>query len=96
MEEKDFTSLYTNEDKAILKVTEDSLNPKVDRIQELIAYSKMAKIKTIGIAYCTSVAKEATQLETILQAEGLQVEKVHCKYGKVPFNSLIEGYKGLT
>jgi uncharacterized metal-binding protein len=92
----DFASLYNNEDKAILKIAKDSKNRSIDRIQEIIEYAKEAKIKKIGIANCTTFTKEANLLETILADEGFEVEKVNCKYGKVPFNDLIPGYKGIT
>jgi uncharacterized metal-binding protein len=40
--------------------------------------------------------KEADTLEKVFQDNGLKVDKVHCKYGKVPFNELVEGYKGVS
>lgn len=95
-EHRDHTSLYSANDKLILKNAEDALNPCVDRIQEIIDYAKVANIDKIGVAYCVSVTKEAERLEAILANEGLIVEKVHCKYGKVPFANLVEGYKGTS
>lgn len=92
----DFAQLYTTEDKEILKTAEDSLDRKNDRIQEIIAYAKEAKIKKIGIANCTTFTKEANVLEAILIMEGFQIDKVNCKYGKVPFSDIIPDYKGLT
>lgn len=96
MEETDFTHLYDEQEKHILKVAEDSLNPKVDRVQEIIEYAKEAGIRRLGIANCISFNKETIQLEGILRNAGFEVEKVHCKYGKVPFNDLLPGYKGLS
>ena len=96
MEKKDFTGLYNKQDLNILKVAEDSLNPRIDRVHEIIAYAKEAKISKIGIANCISFNKEAIQLEGILRDAGLEVEKVHCKYGKVPFDDLLPGYKGTS
>ena len=96
MEETDFTLLYDDQDKQILKVAEDALNPRVDRVDEIIEYAKEAGISRLGIANCTSFNKEAIQLEGVLQNAGFEVEKVHCKYGKVPFNDLLPGYKGLS
>jgi uncharacterized metal-binding protein len=78
-----------------MKQAEDSLNPRIDRIREIIEYSKEAKISKIGIANCTTFIKEANQLEGILTDEGFLVEKVHCKFGRVPFNDLVPGYKGI-
>lgn len=96
MEDIDYTKLYSEEDKKILKVAEDSLDPKIDRINEIIEYCNQAGIKKIGIANCTSFIKEANQLESILTDKGFTVDKVHCKLGKVPFNTLIPNYKGLS
>jgi len=96
MENNNFSALYSDTDKQILKQAEDSLNPQIDRINEIIEYAREAKIKKIGIANCTTFIKEANQLEDILMNAGFQVEKVHCKYGRVPFNELIPGYKGIS
>ena len=96
MENRDYTKLYTEEDKEILKVAEDSLNPKLDRVNEIIEYCNEAGNRKIGIANCTTFIKEANQLESILTDKGFGVEKVHCKLGKVPFSALVPNYKGLT
>jgi len=96
MENKDYTVLYTDEDKQILKIAEDSLNPKIDRVNEIIEYCNVAGIKRIGIANCTTFNKEAEKLEEILTTKGFTVDKVHCKLGKVSFNDLVPGYKGLS
>lgn len=96
MEKTDFTSLYDKEDRQVLKLAEDSLNPRIDRVEEIIEYAKEAGMTRLGIANCTSVNKEAIQLEVIFQEAGFEVERVHCKYGKVPFNDLLPGYKGLS
>jgi len=91
-----YAKLYNETDKAILKIAEDSLNPRIDRLQEVIEYAKEAKLKTIGIANCIAVKKEAEFVENKLKAIGFNVEKVDCKLGKVPFNDLVEGYKGVS
>lgn len=96
MENNNFSALYSDSDKQILKMAEDSLNPAIDRVSEIIEYAKEAKINIIGIANCTAFIKEADQLECILRDAGFRVEKVHCKFGKVPFNELVPGYKGIS
>ena len=93
---KNYTKLYTDNDKQILKIAEDSLNPQLDRVDEIIEYCNEAGIKKIGIANCTSFIHEANHLESILEGKGFTVDKVHCKLGKIPFNDLVEGYKGLS
>jgi len=96
MGNNDFGSLYSDADRQILKLAEDSLDPHLDRVNEIIAYAKEAKLKIIGIANCTAFLKEADKLQEILTQEGFQVEKVHCKYGKVQFDDLVPGYKGVS
>lgn len=96
METENFSHLYNETDKEILKIAEDALNPHIDRVNEIIEYAKEAKIKTIGIANCTIFNKEAVRLEDIFVKAGFEVEKVNCKYGKVPFDELVPGYKGVS
>ena len=83
MEKNVFTILYNEHDKKILKVAEDSLNPQLDRVQEIIEYAREAGLESIGIANCTTFNKEADHLEKILIDSGFIVNKVNCKYGKV-------------
>ena len=92
----EFTHLYTNKDKNILKTAEDSLDPRIDRIEEIIEYAKEANINRIGIANCVAFNKEADRLEKILTEAGFRTEKVNCKYRKVPFDSLVPRYKGVS
>lgn len=94
--EIDYIKLYKKEDKHILKLAEDSLNPSIDRIQEIIEYCKLGNIKRIGIANCVAFTKEADALENILITNGFTVSKVNCKLGKVPFTDLVPGYKGVS
>jgi uncharacterized metal-binding protein len=95
-EDNNFDALYNDSDRRILKLAEDSLNPALDRVDEIIEYAKEAKIKRIGIANCTTFSREANRLEAILSEAGFHVNKVHCKFGKVPFNDLIPGYEGIS
>ncbi len=96
MENNEFKDLYNLQDKQTLKIAEDSLNPRIDRVQEIIGYAREAGFERLGIANCTTFNKEADQLFTILSEAGFSVEKVNCKYGRVPFNDLVPGYKGVT
>ncbi len=96
MENKDYTVLYSAEDKEVMKVAEDSLNPKVDRVDEIIAYCKEAGIKKIGIANCISFNKQTERLKNVFRENGLEVESAHCKLGRVKFNELLPGYKGTS
>jgi uncharacterized metal-binding protein len=96
MENIDISLIYNEQDKQVLKTAEDSLDPHIDRVQEIIEFAKEAKMNRIGIAHCTAFNRESDQLQTILMNSGFKVEKVNCKYGRVPFNDLVSGYKGIT
>ncbi len=92
----EYAHLYNEQDKKILKDAEDALDPKIDRIQEIIKYAKHTGLKTIGIANCTTFNKEADKLEEILTGEGFVVAKVNCKLGGIPFKEIVPGYPGVT
>ena len=96
MEKEDFTGLYNKADKQILQYAEDTIDRSVDRVQEIIAYAKEANINSIGIANCTTFTREAKELQSRLTNEGFKVERVHCKYGRVPFSDLIDGHDGIS
>jgi len=96
MENIDSVSLYNDGDKEILKIAEDSLDSRLDRVQEIIEYAKEAGIKRIGIANCTIFNKEAMFLSEVLTDEGFAVDTVNCKHGNIPFTDLLPGYKGIS
>ena len=96
MENINFIVLYNEDDKKVLKIAEDSLNPQLDRVQEIIEYAREAGLKSIGLANCITFNKEAEYLEKILLDSGFAVNKVNCKYGRVPFDDLVSGYKGIS
>lgn len=92
----DYSSLYNSEDRAIMKIAEDALDPRVDRIEEIIEYAREAGIKTMGIANCTVFEKEAGVLEDRLKKEGFEVARANCKLGRIPFSDLVPDYKGVS
>jgi uncharacterized metal-binding protein len=96
MKKIDFTGLYNNDDRQIMKWAEDSLNPRVDRVDEIIRYAKESGLKRIGLAHCIVFNQESEHLEKILQGAGFEVARVSCKYGRVPFDDLLPGYKGIS
>ncbi|MFW5656469.1 MAG: DUF1847 domain-containing protein [Cyclobacteriaceae bacterium] len=93
---KDYSVLYDNNDRTIMKLAEDSLNPKLDRIHEIIAFAREAEITTIGIANCITFEKEAKQLENLLQKHNLSVVRANCKLGCMPNDAILPGYKGVS
>jgi len=97
MESKnDFLHLYTDDDRNTLKIAEDALNPRIDRVDEIIEYAREAGLERLGIAHCTAFNREAGVLKQTLTAKGFVVDTVSCKYGKIPFDDLVPGYKGVS
>ncbi len=96
MDNNDFTRLYNIDDLQILKWAEDSLNSHLDRVDEIIEYAKESGMERIGIAHCIAFNHESEYLEKILRDEGFNVSRVSCKYGRVPFDDLLPGYKGIS
>jgi uncharacterized metal-binding protein len=96
MQQRSYKNLYTENDLKVMKVAEDSLDPQLDRVNEIVAYCKEAGIKKVGIANCISFEKQAKKLEHVLSENELAVEKANCKLGKVKFDELLPGYKGTS
>jgi uncharacterized metal-binding protein len=96
MDNKNYIDLYTLPDKEIMKIAEDTLDPNLDRVEEIIVYANESGLKRIGIANCIIFNKEADLLEKMLIDSGFSVSKVNCKFGKVPFGDLVSGYKGIS
>ncbi len=88
--------LYSKDDIKIMQQAEDSLDPKVDRVDEILLYIKHAGLSKVGIANCISFETEAQALKKVLENEGIEVETVNCKLGKMPFSDLVPGYKGVA
>lgn len=88
--------LYGEPERFTMKVAEDSLNPRIDRVQELIAFAREARLDTIGIANCITFEKEAEELEGLLQSEGFRVVRANCKTGRLPRTDILPGYKGYS
>lgn len=94
--DKDYGALYNDNDRRIMKLAEDSLNPAIDRVDELLGFASEAGIKRIGIANCISFEKEAEQLEHMLETKGFIVTRANCKIGRMPFADILPGYKGVS
>jgi uncharacterized metal-binding protein len=96
MEETGYGKLYNDADREVMKVAEDSLNPRDDRVTEIITFAKEAGINKIGIANCIAFEKEGKKLETILKENGFEIARANCKLGKVPRNEIVPEYKGVS
>jgi len=92
----EYGKLYKARDRELMKVAEDSLDPKVDRVDELMNFAKEAGIKRIGIANCISFEKEAEILQNIFEQRGFIVTRANCKLGRMPYEEIIPGYRGVS
>ena len=72
----EFSELYNEQDKQILKDAEDALNPRIDRVNEIVEYARQANIKAIGIANCITfnIKNILSDSKTSLK-ENYQIEK---------------------
>lgn len=96
MEQKAYGNLYDSEDRKVMKLSEDSLDPKINRINEIIGFAKEAGFKRIGIANCISFEKQANDLEVLLENKGFTVSRANCKLGRMPYDEILVGYKGVS
>jgi uncharacterized metal-binding protein len=78
----DTKTLYSEDDKRLMKLADSSRLPGKNRVEEIRNYAKQAGMKRIGIANCVAVQKEANQLKESLSAD-FEVYAVDCKYNKV-------------
>jgi uncharacterized metal-binding protein len=91
-----YGELYDANDRVLMKVAEDSLNPSIDRVNEIIGFAKEAGIEKVGIANCITFQKEAEQLEKLLIENGFTVTRANCKLGRMPNEEILPGYKGVS
>jgi len=87
----DIISLYENDHNTMV-FAQNINNDSRSRVDEIIAFSKEAGYKRIGIAHCISVSREARRLEEILN-QNFNTTRVGCKVGTIQKSELIgSGY----
>jgi uncharacterized metal-binding protein len=91
-----YGKLYSAEDKKIMKIAEDTLDPGADRVKEIVEFAREAGFNRIGIANCITFEKEAEQLEQLLCENGFNVARANCKLGRLPNEEILPGYKGVS
>ena len=89
---KDIIAFY-KDDIDTMKHAQMINNKSRSRVDEIIAFSKTAGYKKIGIAHCISVTSEARRLEEILNKD-FKTVKVHCKAGGISKEELIDMGRG--
>ncbi len=58
--------------------------PPPCRVEELMAFSRRAGVRHLGIVFCVGFRREAEDLEAILGTNGFHVSSSCCKTGSVP------------
>lgn len=58
------------------------------RVEELVVYAKGRGYRSLGVAFCVSMLKEAQQLGRVLEAEGLGARLVCCRVGAVDYDAI--------
>ena len=64
------------------------LHPIKTRVQETVEFAKKMNFKTIGIAFCAGLRKEASTLTDIIEAHDFKVVSTACATGGIPKESI--------
>jgi len=64
------------------------LHPIKTRVQETVEFAKKMNFKTIGIAFCAGLRKEASTLTDILEPHDFKVVSTACATGGIPKESI--------
>lgn len=59
-----------------------------NRVEELVAYAHGRGYRSIGVAFCVTMLKEAQQLGRVLEAEGLAAHLACCRVGAVDYDEI--------
>lgn len=64
---------------------------KITRVMETINFSKAMGYQKIGMAFCSSLMKEAKVISSLFEAHGLEVVSAICKVGRIKVDDVKEG-----
>lgn len=93
--EPDCLALYGDQDRYLMQLASTAKDRGIDRVEEIVRFATAAGWKSIGIAHCVAVAKEAALLEQRLEST-LQVTRVDCKVCRIPAEALVPGDRGIS
>lgn len=93
--ETDCLALYGDQDRHLMQLASMAKDRGIDRVEEIVRFATAAGWKSIGIAHCVAVAKEAALLEQRLEPS-LQVTRVDCKVCRIPAEALVPGDRGIS
>lgn len=57
---------------------------KKTRIEEIMDFARKCGYKTLGLAFCIGLSKEAKLVYNIFKANGFNIESIICKNGSIP------------
>jgi len=83
-EVREFARLASIQEFECYERTAEGLRTKIPRVEELIQFATKCGYKTLGIAFCLGLRKEAQILTAVLEDKGFRVISVCCKSGAVP------------
>ena len=61
---------------------------QLTRIEEIILFAKKCNYKTLGLAFCITLSKEAETVAKIFRHHGFAVESIMCKNAAMPKQSI--------
>ena len=89
-EDPETRRLYRNADGLVAGGLAGSLS----RVEELVRFSRSQNYRSIGIAYCFSMEKEAGILQDLLKKEGLKVRSYRCTVNGLTEGEMCPGLPG--
>ncbi len=90
---EEMLKMYSEEDRALVRLIVESKDPKVSRAQEIANFAKAAGYRKLGIAYCVGLAQEASVLQEMLSKD-FEVTSVGCKVFELDLGELVDGLSG--
>ncbi len=82
--------LESNDDLDFFLVSSNFGGKKITRVMETIEFAKAMGYKKIGMAFCSSLMKEAKVISSLMEAHGLEVVSAICKVGRIKVGDVKE------
>lgn len=81
---REFARLASIQEAQCYETGEHGLKTRIPRIEETMDFAEKCGYRTIGLAFCIGLRKEARKIAKIFEARGFQVASVCCKVGRTP------------
>lgn len=87
---------YGESELQMMMLAEEAFERGATRLKEIRNFALSSGVKTIGIAHCMAVAKEAESVKNYFSTD-FEVLTIDCKTGKLAKSDFLgEGYMGLS